>query len=1044
MIGMNRETGLWVISAVLFVAALARANSASTQNADSEKAKQVTFTGKVIDAEGRPLAGATVTFHQMTTGKIASTYDVELLKEATTKADGAFSFGVAESTVYRQGVIIAQKEGLAIGWAYWRMHADQHHDIALGQPKQLTGVVIDESDNPLADATVFIAAGTTGDKQHLPGPVSRQLLRTSTDAAGRFTFAGLPADATFEFGLEKTAYATMTSTDEYRAMGDALQFAPGQGDIRLVMPVEAKIEGTVVEKGSGRPVAGVAIMVEGSRMRGYFQPEPAVSDAEGTFRIDSLLPDTHTVSLATMPEGLADWVAQPVNVTLKAGQTQTDVLIEVSKGGLLEVCVTEAGTNKPLNKASVSIRDEKNNRWLSAKSDEDGIARIRLMPGGYQLSGVYRQGYESDRRQETVTVEDGATQRVARTLSGMPKIRGIVRDPAGEPLEGVELSILPGGGEEVRSDSQGEFELFWDRSFWGERETTFCLVARHEQRDLAAAREIGEGTEALELKLEPGVTFAGKVVDPNGEGIAGARINPMLRLSSWGSSLIRHQTKQTDGDGNFKITAIPPGHNYNVYVNAEGYGQESVDAHTDNAVNNLLDFETITLPLANLSVSGQIVDIKGNPVPNARIAGSGYGDGQPSRVSTQADGQGHFTLEGVCAGTINIRVDADRDGKRLSAHAVASGGATGLKIVAREGRSVVQYIRAKSYEQVIQSSEKVIAGVALDENGSPVAGVPVGVCCHKKMREDGKFTWTFSSYTTLRDTTDPQGRFAIELEEDGEYNLRFSPDNHAAIIAYDVPVGKKDLKVTLPDGGTVAGRLVRLERGKKVPIPDVEVKLEQTDRASYTHLGFDRDRTTLTDSQGRFRFEHVRTKIRPHGSMSREQWDYIPRVWQISYGDTSKTVGFYDQTRIEEFELVVGPDPEDAALRVGRPLPGFDGIKIDLAANRTKEKMILVCFFDMNQRPSRNCIQQLSKRAQELKAKDIVVVAVQASKVDENALNEWIKKNNSPFPVGMIEGDVEKTLFNWGVKSLPWLILTDQKHVVRSEGFAFSELDNKL
>jgi hypothetical protein len=27
---------------------------------------------------------------------------------------------------------------------------------------------------------------------------------------------------------------------------------------------------------------------------------------------------------------------------------------------------------------------------------------------------------------------------------------------------------------------------------------------------------------------------------------------------------------------------------------------------------------------------------------------------------------------------------------------------------------------------------------------------------------------------------------------------------------------------------------------------------------------------------------------------------------------------------------------------------------------------------------------------------------------------------------------------------LPWLILTDQKHVVQSEGFAFGELDNKL
>jgi hypothetical protein len=44
----------------------------------------------------------------------------------------------------------------------------------------------------------------------------------------------------------------------------------------------------------------------------------------------------------------------------------------------------------------------------------------------------------------------------------------------------------------------------------------------------------------------------------------------------------------------------------------------------------------------------------------------------------------------------------------------------------------------------------------------------------------------------------------------------------------------------------------------------------------------------------------------------------------------------------------------------------------------------------------------------------------------------------------MIQGDEEKVCFTWGVKSLPWLILTDHKHVVLSEGFQLGNLDDQL
>jgi len=138
--------------------------------------------------------------------------------------------------------------------------------------------------------------------------------------------------------------------------------------------------------------------------------------------------------------------------------------------------------------------------------------------------------------------------------------------------------------------------------------------------------------------------------------------------------------------------------------------------------------------------------------------------------------------------------------------------------------------------------------------------------------------------------------------------------------------------------------------------------------------------------------------------------------------------------------------PEDWAILIGagKPLPEFEGIDLEITTEYTRDKALLLCFFNKNQRPSRNCLLQLSKRAKELMAKDVVVASVQASKIDDNVLNEWVEKNNIPFSVGMVQGDEEKIRFTWGVRSLPWLILTDKKHIVIAEGFGIDTLDEKL
>jgi hypothetical protein len=129
---------------------------------------------------------------------------------------------------------------------------------------------------------------------------------------------------------------------------------------------------------------------------------------------------------------------------------------------------------------------------------------------------------------------------------------------------------------------------------------------------------------------------------------------------------------------------------------------------------------------------------------------------------------------------------------------------------------------------------------------------------------------------------------------------------------------------------------------------------------------------------------------------------------------------------------------------MGNPLPDIKDLKIELSLDDANNKGLLVCFFDIQQRPSRNCLKQLSEKAGELKEKDIVVVAIQASRLDEKTLDDWIKQNNILFPVGMIRADEEKTRIAWGVRSLSWLILTDKQHIVRAEGFALEELDEKI
>ncbi|MFC1633774.1 carboxypeptidase regulatory-like domain-containing protein [Planctomycetota bacterium] len=613
---------------------------------------------------------------------------------------------------------------------------------------------------------------------------------------------------------------------------------------------------------------------------------------------------------------------------------------------------------------------------------------------------------------------------------------GQVVDDQSRPVEGAEIMVVPGRHKTVLSNSQGRFEINWNPRSWRSGDTVFYIIARQKATGLGLAMPIEQKFEDLRLVLKPGMSLSGQVVDTEGQAIRGVRLSIVLRASDWRATI---DTKnQTDGNGDFTFDALPMENRYQFKAEADGYGQKGIYFDPDNTVNGRFDVGRIELPVANMSVSGRVVDIHGHPVPGLEVFC--FGEGQPS-CNTFSDEKGYFELRGVCAGLVRFMAEGRVLNKRVSRQVITEAGARDAKVIVKEGGNARSYyVRTKSHEDIINSGNPFIAGRVVDGNGTPVAEVPVNVRCVQKKDEQGRDTESYFNTVKFGDVTDQQGRFAIELEEDATYSLLFSPINHAAMIAYDILTDTRDLEVILPNGGTVTGQIVRFSRGKKVPVPDASVELKQMSRLSYSHIGYDRDRKTMTDSKGRFRFEHIRTLIRN----VRQRSVFEPRTWELSYGETSQTVKFLPGETVKHLDLVIRPNLAKAASLTGKSLPDYTGINIDFSQDRFRDKRLLLCFFDYAQRPARHCILQLNDRLAQLQEQDIKVLAVQTSETAGNTLDQWIRKMNITILVDTVTGDIDETRYNWNVQSLPWLILTDREHVVTAEGFTLQELDDKL
>ena len=172
---------------------------------------RVSCSGILVDASGEPVTGARVRLYALRRGWISLPLPhARLLKEVRTKTDGTFYFtaDTGSTEVLWLSRIVVEKEDLAMNWRYWSMKDDEKVEIELGEPKELSGVVVDENGKPIVEAQVSIWELMAGEMPHdriLWSPVALKVFSVRTDSAGKFSFDNLPGGVTADLLIRKKA-----------------------------------------------------------------------------------------------------------------------------------------------------------------------------------------------------------------------------------------------------------------------------------------------------------------------------------------------------------------------------------------------------------------------------------------------------------------------------------------------------------------------------------------------------------------------------------------------------------------------------------------------------------------------------------------------------------------------------------------------------------------------------------------------------------------------------------------------------------------------
>ncbi len=522
---------------------------------------------RVADEAGRPVPGASV-FANMSAKSAVPNRGPVYNQSLTTGPDGVAV--VRRPAAFNRARIWVSADGHAGLFRGWEPEdgTAPPAEFRFTLPKATTigGRVLDGAGRGVTgvriEARCTVPPGPLADGVYLNTLLAHGPDAAATDAAGRWTLANVPAAATaFSLRVEHPDYVSDTRSGELQAAAAVTAAQLRAGDAVIRLSPGAKVTGTVTDP-AGKPVAGAVVVFHDDP---YLTPgsQEVRTDARGAYTLPTLRPGRHP--LTVVAKGLRP---ERREVVAAAGPRAED--FRLAAGVPLRVKVMdEAG--QPVPRVTFAIDSWRGSQSLYNNVHPDvmstGIPNISKPDGVYQWLGapadairftVLAQGFQ--RHQADLTA-DGTVQTLV--LRRTPVVAGRVTDArTGHTVTGVRVIPVIDFGRDLYAVERGRAVDAGDGTYRLELERNDCdyrvlIEAPGYRTALGRAGLLKDRVATADFALDPAPPVAGRVLDPAGKPVAGAKVSLATSVQSlrFPAEVSNNLSATTDAAGAFVLPA---------------------------------------------------------------------------------------------------------------------------------------------------------------------------------------------------------------------------------------------------------------------------------------------------------------------------------------------------------------------------------------------------------------------------------------------------------------------------------------------------------